>query len=53
VFANPVPRDFSVESIELVKNLLETEDDALLTARPVNYLLLRKWNSYGYHFYLA
>lgn len=53
LFANPVPRDFSVESIELLKNLVETEDDALLTARPVNFLLLRKWNSYAFYFFFV
>jgi hypothetical protein len=52
MISNPVPRDFSVESIALLKNLLETEEDALLVSRPVNFWLVRKWNSYAYRFYL-
>jgi hypothetical protein len=53
MMTNPVPGDFSSESITLLYNLKETPNEALLITIPVTYLLMRKWNKYGYAFYVA
>jgi len=53
MMTNPVPGDFSSESIALLYNLKETPNEALLITIPVAYLLKRKWNKYGYAFYVA
>ena len=52
MLANPIPDDFSEESIKLLQTLKDTNDNDLLVTTPVHIILWRKWNKYGYIFYL-
>jgi hypothetical protein len=51
VLNNPVPRNHTEESIELLSNIAECSNDEIVRTTPVVIFLNRKWDAYGYKFY--
>lgn len=53
MLSNPIPDDFSEESIKLLSTLKNAVDTDLLISIPIQIVLNRKWDKYGYAFYLV
>lgn len=52
MMTNPIPEDFSPESINMLYTLKHTPNDELLMTAPIRLQLQRKWDKYAYSFYL-
>ena len=49
---NPLPKNFTGESLELLKSISECNIDEIVRTTPVTLFLNRKWNTFGFWFYL-
>ena len=53
VLNNPVPEDFSEDSLALLTNIADCGDDSILRSKPITLYLNRKWAAYAYNFYFS
>ena len=51
VLNNPVPRNFTEESLALLASITECDNDEVVRSKPITIYLNRKWDSYAYNFY--
>lgn len=50
---NPVPRNFTDESLELLGAIVDCANDEIVRSKPITLYLNRKWDSYGFNFYFC
>jgi hypothetical protein len=51
VLNNPVPRNFTDDSLKLLASIVDCSNDEIVRSKPITLYLNRKWDSYGFNFY--